>query len=214
MSSANSPPPLPPSATYTELPRPERYLAHDQNGRSGAEPLFAPSKLMLFLNPHGVDMRAPLPLLVLAPLIVCAPAQAEFLLVPSPDPGSTDAAAPAIRPHKPQIHVLRAPQDPLLQGFGHRIPLTFAVRQIVPAHFQVAFADAVQKDARGRLEGRRAMAGDPRRRRAPAWARRHCQRTQGDDRGRPSSLNGFSAEPPSLFAPSSLRLSHVHMETA
>jgi hypothetical protein len=92
-------------------------------------------------------MRAPLPLLVLAPLIVCAPAQAEFLLVPSPDPGSAGAAAPAIRPHKPQIHVLRAPQDPPLQGFGHQIPLTFAVRQIVPAHFQVAFADAVQKDA-------------------------------------------------------------------
>jgi hypothetical protein len=91
-------------------------------------------------------MRAPLPLVVLVPLIVCAPAQAEFLLVPS-DPGSTDAAVPAIRPHKPQIHVLRAAQDPPLQGFGHQIPLTFAVRQIVPAHFQVVFADAVQKDA-------------------------------------------------------------------
>ena len=90
-------------------------------------------------------MRAPLPLLVLAPLIVCASAQAEFLLVPSPDPA--DAAAPAIRGHKPQIHVLRAPQDPALQGFGHQIPLTFAVRQIVPAHFQVAYADAVHKDA-------------------------------------------------------------------
>jgi hypothetical protein len=91
-------------------------------------------------------MRAPLPLLVLAPLIVCVPAQAEFLLVPSPDLGSTDAAAPAIRPHKPQIHVLRAPQDPALQGFGHQIPLTFAVRQIVPTYFHVAFAGAVQKD--------------------------------------------------------------------
>jgi hypothetical protein len=92
-------------------------------------------------------MRAALLLLVLAPIIVCAPAQAEFLLVPSPDPVSTDAAASAIRPHKPQTHVLRAPQDRPLQGFGHRIPLTFAVRQIVPAYFQVAFADAVQKDA-------------------------------------------------------------------
>jgi len=91
-------------------------------------------------------MRAPLPLLVLAPL-VCAPAQAEFLLVSSPDPGSNDAAAPAIRPHKPQTHILRAPQDPPVQGFGHQIPLTFAVRQIVPAHFQVAYADAVHKDA-------------------------------------------------------------------
>ena len=57
-------------------------------------------------------MRAPLPLVALAPLIVCAPAHAEFLLVPSPDPGSTDAAVPAIQRHKPQIHVLRASQDP------------------------------------------------------------------------------------------------------
>ena len=92
-------------------------------------------------------MRAPLLLLVLAPLIVCAPAQAEFLLLPSPDPVSTDAAAPAIRTHKPRTHVLRAPQDLPLRGFGHQIPLTFAVRQIVPTYFQVAFADAVQKDA-------------------------------------------------------------------
>ena len=92
-------------------------------------------------------MRAPLLLLVLAPLIVCDPAQAEFLLLPSPDPVSTDAAAPATRTHKPRTHVLRGPQDLPLRGFGHQIPLTFAVRQIVPAHFQVAFADAVQKDA-------------------------------------------------------------------
>jgi hypothetical protein len=91
-------------------------------------------------------MRAPL-LLLLAPLIVCVPAQAEFLLVPSSDRGSIDATASAIRPHKPQTHILHAPQDPPVQGFGHQIPLTFAVRQIVPRHFQVAFADAVQKDA-------------------------------------------------------------------
>jgi hypothetical protein len=92
-------------------------------------------------------MRAPLLLLVLESLIVCAPAQAEFLLVPSPDPVSTDAAALAIRPHKPQTHVLRGPQDHPLQGFGHQIPLTFAVRQIVPTYFKVAFAEAVRKDA-------------------------------------------------------------------
>jgi hypothetical protein len=92
-------------------------------------------------------MRAPLPLLVLAPLIVGAPAHAEFLLVSSSDPGSNDAAAPAIRPHKLQAPVVRAPQDPHLEGFGHQIPLTFAVRQIVPIHFHVAFTGAVQKDA-------------------------------------------------------------------
>ena len=39
------------------------------------------------------------------------------------------------------------PKTPHFRVLATRIPLTFAVRQIVPAHFQVAFADAVQKDA-------------------------------------------------------------------
>jgi hypothetical protein len=60
-------------------------------------------------------MRAPLPLLVLAPLIVCAPAHAEFLLVSSSDPGSNDAAAPAIRPHKLQAPSFVPPKTPNLK---------------------------------------------------------------------------------------------------
>ena len=95
-------------------------------------------------------MRAPLPLLVLAPLIVCAPAQAEFLMLSIPDASATqDAGTPAPHPklkrRRSKTHV--SASEPALSGFGDQVPLTFAVRQIVPAHFQVAYADGVQQDA-------------------------------------------------------------------
>jgi hypothetical protein len=32
-------------------------------------------------------------------------------------------------------------------GFGDQVPLSFAIRQIVPARFQVAFGEAVKSDA-------------------------------------------------------------------
>ena len=91
-----------------------------------------------------------LAVLILVPCLAFAPAKAEFLMVSAPDvPVTRESETPAPHP-KPKrrplkIHV-SAP-EPALSGFGDRVPLTFAVRQIVPAHFQVAFADAVHKDA-------------------------------------------------------------------
>ena len=95
-------------------------------------------------------MRAPLPFLVLAPLIVCAPAQAEFLMMSTPDASAPDASASAAPHPKSKRRPLNAPvlpAEPALSGFGDQVPLSFAVRQIVPPHFQVAFADAVRQDA-------------------------------------------------------------------
>ena len=95
-------------------------------------------------------MRAPLPFLVLASLIVCAPAQAEFLMMSTPDASAPDASASAAPHPKPKRRPLKAlvpPAEPALSGFGDQVPLSFAVRQIVPPHFQVAYADAVQQDA-------------------------------------------------------------------
>ena len=94
-------------------------------------------------------MRTPLPLL-LASLIVCAPAQAEFLMLSIPDASATqDAGTPAPHPklkrRPPKTHL--SASEPALSGFGDQVPLTFAVRQIVPANFQVAYADTVKKDA-------------------------------------------------------------------
>jgi hypothetical protein len=95
-------------------------------------------------------MRAPLPLLVLVPLILCAPAQAEFLMLSAPDASATsDSETPAPHPkpnRRPLERHVPAP-EPAVSGFGDQVPLSFAIRQIVPTNFQVAYADTVQKDA-------------------------------------------------------------------
>ncbi len=44
-------------------------------------------------------MRTPLPFVLLAPLLVCAPAQAEFLMLSPPDASATqDSETPAPHP--------------------------------------------------------------------------------------------------------------------
>jgi hypothetical protein len=95
-------------------------------------------------------MRTPLPLLLLAPLLVCAPAQAEFLMLSTPEASATqdaDTPAPHPKPKRRQLKPLASAPKPVLSGFGDQVPLTFAIRQIVPPNFQVAYADDVQKDA-------------------------------------------------------------------
>ncbi len=85
--------------------------------------------------------------LVLAALSLVAPARAEFVLVSPP----TDADAHVRKPHAASTNLhsmLRRPVlDPALAGFGAHIPLSFAIRQIVPPRFQVSFADTVDRDA-------------------------------------------------------------------
>ena len=145
------------------------------------------------------------------------PAKAEFLMLSAPDAPATQesraarassetqtppAKNPCLGPRAPPLRLRRS------GSLGLRGPPDR------PNQFPGRLCRCGPKGRHRRLEGRRAMAGDPRRRRAPAWARRHRQRAQGDHRGAPSSLNKSSAEPLSLFAQSSLSLSHVHMETA
>jgi len=91
-----------------------------------------------------------LAVLTLVPCLAFAPAKAEFLMLSTPDASAPhESEPPASHPkpkrRPPKTHI--SPPEPALSGFGDRVPLTFAVRQIVPAHFQVAYADAVQKDA-------------------------------------------------------------------
>ena len=91
-----------------------------------------------------------LAVLIFVPCLASAPAKAEFIMPSTPDaaaPHEWEPPAPHPKPKRrpPKPHIL--PPEPALSGFGDRVPLTFAVRQIVPAHFQVAFADAVLKDS-------------------------------------------------------------------
>ena len=91
-----------------------------------------------------------LAVLTLIPCLAFAPARAEFLMLSTPDASAppeseTPAPHPKLKRRPPKPHV-SAP-EPALSGFGDQVPLTFAVRQIVPANFQVAYADTVQKEA-------------------------------------------------------------------
>ena len=87
---------------------------------------------------------------ILVPCLAFAPAKAEFLMMSTPDASAPDAsasAAPHPKPKRRPLNALVPPAELALSGFGDQVPLSFAVRQIVPHHFQVAYADAVQQDA-------------------------------------------------------------------
>ncbi len=89
---------------------------------------------------------------IIATIGLVTAADAEFLMVSppatetgaNPAPLSTAPMRPRPRPH-PKIRP-HAP-DPALSGFGDKVPLSFAVRQIVPARFQVAFGETVNREA-------------------------------------------------------------------
>ena len=91
--------------------------------------------------------------LILATAGLVTSANAEFMVV-SPPAAETDARDPAPAPAatlKPKSHspTLRRPAPrPVVTGFGDQVPLSFAVRQIVPARFQVDFGKTVDRDAR------------------------------------------------------------------
>ncbi len=100
------------------------------------------------------------PVMILILLAMCGGARAEFALLPaslavSPPQAAADAAAPS--PQSPahqaaKRHNRRAerhlPPDALTaRGFGSKVPLAFAVRQIVPASINVSFAPGADQDA-------------------------------------------------------------------
>ena len=70
--------------------------------------------------------------------IVIAHAKADFALLPSPAPVQGAAAAISSPDHD-------NPHFTIASGFGEQVPLSFAVRQIVPASVKVHFGKAVDQ---------------------------------------------------------------------
>ena len=90
--------------------------------------------------------------LILATLGVMTSANAEFVTVPPPAAESgANPAPPSTAPIRPRP--IPHPKIPLPRltlrwpASAMRFRLSFAVRQIVPARFQVAFGETVQRDA-------------------------------------------------------------------
>ena len=90
---------------------------------------------------------------VLAILALATPADAEFVIVSTqPAESGADSAPPAATAPTtptPRPNPKRRPAsaEPALAGFGDQVSLTFAVRQIIPARYRVAWGDAVDRDA-------------------------------------------------------------------
>jgi hypothetical protein len=90
--------------------------------------------------------------LILATVGLVTSANAEFVMVSQPaaeidahDPAPAPAAN--LRPTSMSPTLRHAAPHPVVAGFGDQVPLSFAVRQIVPPRFQVAFGEAVNSDA-------------------------------------------------------------------
>jgi hypothetical protein len=92
-------------------------------------------------------------ILVLGVFVATAPAHGEFVIVSTPTveagASGTPPSVAATKP-KPKPPIRRNPPtpEPAVMGFGDQIPLSFAVRQIVPARFQVAFGKEVDRNGR------------------------------------------------------------------
>ena len=87
---------------------------------------------------------------IVATVGLATPCNAEFVMVsPSAPEADAKSAPPSSAPMRPRPHPKLRPPAPeaALTGFGDQVPLRFAVRQIVPARFQVAFGEAVDRDA-------------------------------------------------------------------
>ena len=88
---------------------------------------------------------------IIATIGLVTAANAEFLMVSPPATETGDPVphlSPPMRPGPIPHPKLRPPApEAALTGFGDQVPLRFALRQIVPARFQVAFGEAVDRDA-------------------------------------------------------------------
>ncbi len=97
---------------------------------------------------------------LLGPLVLLAvPAQAEFQIAPIRlDAGSVAQAGTqpiTLNPDRTasttanvrRPHIAAMPLVPAALGFGRRVPLAFATRQIVPAGIKVTFGPEVEQDA-------------------------------------------------------------------
>lgn len=97
-------------------------------------------------------MRSLILAITVFPFLI-APAMADFAMLP-PEDAAVSSGPPISPPTRPAAkHTENARQTdsarnlPLALGFGNKIPLAFAVRQIVPSRIKVTFAKANDRDA-------------------------------------------------------------------
>ena len=89
-------------------------------------------------------MRGSPILLVLAAIMPAATASADFVITSMPPPQTAPPIVQTIPDNSPEPASRRFK---LANGFGNRIPLSFAVRQIVPPAVKVTYGPGADPDA-------------------------------------------------------------------
>ena len=102
-------------------------------------------------------MRTPAALTIIGLLTASTPAQADLTLLPldsaratktdAPSPPNAAAADQRPAPRKARRPHLLDPATPTARGFGTHIPLSFAVRQIVPSPIKVTYGRSANQSA-------------------------------------------------------------------
>jgi hypothetical protein len=102
-------------------------------------------------------MRTPAALTIVGLLIAGTTAQADLALLPPDSSPTSKAAAPSPpnaaaadqrpAPRKARRPHLLDPATPTARGFGTHIPLSFAVRQIVPSPIKVTYGRSANQSA-------------------------------------------------------------------
>jgi hypothetical protein len=91
-------------------------------------------------------MRPQIPLIVLALIIPVGDGRAEFRVTSTPDASTSEPAQPSrVSPLPTRQPTSQTPRS-ILRGFGTDIPLSFAVRQIVPPNVDVAYGPDVDPE--------------------------------------------------------------------
>jgi hypothetical protein len=85
-------------------------------------------------------MHYPKVFAVLAISALALPARADFVITTAPSGSGQPRARVALSHTVPE-------KVPIARGFGDRVPLSFAVRQIVPATFKVTYGSGVDPGA-------------------------------------------------------------------
>jgi len=103
-------------------------------------------------------MRAPIILPILLFMTMSTAADADFAMLPSEKGGASPAPTAAELPRRAEkrLKVRREPKPTPARGFGNQIPLSFAIRQIVPATVKVRFAREADRNALVDWRGGRA----------------------------------------------------------